>query len=161
MARLFLHYEFAALAGVLVAVFAFAMWKGEVAERAGGGMNMAAGLFAMFLLPLLHRSAQPTALLVVDGALAAGFLYLALRFASLWLGGALLLQAVQFSLHAYYIVAASRPDFNHSLGFKVVNNLDTTGINICIVAGTMLAWRRRVRAAKTSLPAAAPRVTAS
>jgi hypothetical protein len=163
MDRLLLHFGFDALVGILVGVFAFALWKGDVAERAGGGMNLAAGLFAMFLQPLLQRSAQPTALLLVDGALAAGFLFLALRYASLWLGGALLLQAVQFSLHAYYIVGASRPDFNHSLGFKVVNNLDTTGINICIFLGTIMAWRRRARAAKAgpAVSSSAPRASLS
>jgi hypothetical protein len=144
MYRLLLHYEFEALVGVLIGVFVFALWKGDTAERVGGGLNLAAGMFAMFLHPLLSPDTQPTALLLVDGALAAGFLFLALRYASLWLGGALLLQAVQFSLHAYYIVSGARHDFDYDFTFMLINNLDTTGINICIVAGTILSWRRRV-----------------
>jgi hypothetical protein len=126
---------------ILVATFAFALWKGDAAERLGGGMNLAAGLFAMFLHPLLNSDVQPIALLVVDAALAAGFLFLAIRFASLWLGVAMLLQAVQFSLHAYYMVG----DLTHDWNYARINNLDTLGILICIVGGTAVSWRRRVR----------------
>lgn len=126
---------------VLIATFAFALWKGDAAERIGGGLNLAAGLFAMFLHPLLAPDVQPVALLVVDAALAAGFLFLAIRFASLWLGIAMLLQAVQFSLHAYYMVG----DLAHDWNYARINNLDTLGIMICIVGGTIVSWRRRVR----------------
>ncbi|HEX7759816.1 MAG TPA: hypothetical protein VF459_09955 [Caulobacteraceae bacterium] len=126
---------------VLVATFAFALWRGDVAERMGGGLNLAAGLFAMFLHPLLDADVQPIAQLVVDAALAAGFLFLAIRFASLWLGVAMLLQAVQFSLHAYYMVG----DLPHDLTFARINNLDTLGIIICIVGGTIVSWRRRLK----------------
>jgi hypothetical protein len=126
---------------VLIATFAFALWKGDAAERIGGGLNLAAGLFAMFLHPLLAPDVQPVALLVVDAALAAGFLFLAIRFASLWLGIAMLLQAVQFSLHAYYMVG----DLAHDWNYARVNNLDTLGIMLCIVGGTIVSWRRRAR----------------
>jgi hypothetical protein len=126
---------------VLVASFAFALWKGDAAERIGGGLNLAAGLFAMFLHPLLDSDVQPVAQLVVDAALAVGFLFLAIRFASLWLGVAMLLQAVQFSLHAYYMVG----DVPHDLMFARINNLDTIGIIICIVGGTIVSWRKRER----------------
>ncbi|MBS0408289.1 MAG: hypothetical protein JSR86_00130 [Proteobacteria bacterium] len=126
---------------VLIATFAFALWKGDSAERVGGGMNLAAGLFAMFLHPLLAPDVQPVALLVVDAALAAGFLFLAIRFASLWLGLAMLLQAVQFSLHAYYMVG----DLAHDWNYARINNLDTLGIMICIIGGTVVSWRRRRR----------------
>ncbi|MGA0603981.1 hypothetical protein ACO2Q3_24970 [Caulobacter sp. KR2-114] len=126
---------------VLIAAFAFALWKGDAAERVGGGLNLAAGLFAMFLHPLLSPDIQPVALLGVDAALAAGFLFLAIRFASLWLGAAMMLQAVQFSLHAYYMVA----EIPHNLLFARINNIDTLGIVIAIVGGTAVSWRRRVR----------------
>ncbi len=126
---------------VLIAAFAFALWKGDAAERVGGGLNLAAGLFAMFLHPLLDPDIQPVAQMGVDAALAAGFLFLAIRFASLWLGAAMLLQAVQFSLHAYYMVG----DLKHDLLFARVNNIDTLGIVIALVGGTAVSWRRRVR----------------
>ena len=126
---------------VLVATFAFALWKGDAAERLGGGINLSAGLLAMFLQHVLDPDIQPVALLVADAALAMGFLFLAIRFASLWLGVAMLLQAVQFSLHAYYLVG----DLKHDHLFAEVNNIDSLGILICIVGGTAVSWRRRVR----------------
>lgn len=125
----------------LVSAFAFSLWKGDAAERLGGGMNLAAGLFAMFLHPLLNSDVQPVAQLVVDAALAAGFLFLAIRFASLWLGVAMLLQAVQFSLHAFYLVQETPHDWT----FFRINNFDSWGIILCIVGGTALSWRRRER----------------
>ncbi|HWA63715.1 MAG TPA: hypothetical protein VG939_20230 [Caulobacteraceae bacterium] len=115
------------------------MWKGDSAERIGGSLNLAAGLFAMFLHPMLDQDVQPVALLVVDASLAAGFLFLAIRFASLWLGAAMLMQAVQFCLHAYYLVAELPHDWNYAR----INNIDTTGINLVIIAGTVISWRRR------------------
>src|SRR5947209_3585595 len=99
---LYLKIGFDILVGILVGVFLLALWKGDAPERIGAGVNMAAGLLATGLQYVLSPEAQPVILLLVDGALAAGFLFLALRYASLWLGAALLLQAVQFSLHAYY-----------------------------------------------------------
>ncbi len=126
---------------VLLATFAFALWKGDAAERLGSGFNLTAGLLAMFLQHVLDPDVQPVALLVADAALAAGFLFLAIRFASLWLGAAMLLQAVQFSLHAYYLVG----DVPHDHLFAEVNNIDSIGILICIVGGTVVSWRRRIR----------------
>ncbi|HEY5070957.1 MAG TPA: hypothetical protein VII63_02900 [Caulobacteraceae bacterium] len=148
MYRALLHLGFAIEVGILAAVFAFAIWKGGRPERIGAALNLGAGILATALYYLLSIAAQPVALLAVDAALAAGFLFLALRYASLWLGAALLLQAVQFSLHAYYLVVNAHHDWN----YMVINNLDTTGINVCIVAGTILAWRRQAIA---KLPPAA------
>jgi hypothetical protein len=139
--KIFLHVGFAMLVGVLFGVFLFAMWKGDLPERIGAAVNLGAGLIATGFQFVLDPDAQSIALLAVDAALAASFLFLALRYASLWLGAALLLQAVQFSLHAYYLVVGAHHDWN----YKVINNLDTSGINLAILVGTALAWRRRVR----------------
>jgi len=65
---------------------------------------------------------------------------LVVRFAYRWLGVTMLLQAVQFSLHAYYLVMDMPPDRLHAW----INNLNTTGISLSIMAGVYLAWRRRV-----------------
>ena len=53
----------------------------------------------------------------------------------------MLLQAAQFSLHAYYMVAELAHDWNYAR----INNVDTTGINLMIIIGTVIAWRRRLR----------------
>jgi hypothetical protein len=50
----------------------------------------------------------------------------------------MILQAVQFSLHAYYLVG-ERP---HDRSYAIVNNIDTLGVLLCILVGTLLAWRQ-------------------
>ncbi|HYD46339.1 MAG TPA: hypothetical protein VEA79_13820 [Phenylobacterium sp.] len=123
----------------------FAWWKGDWPERGGGMLNLAAGA-AAFLVRLLvdEGSAQDVPLLLVDGVLAFGFLVLAMIFASLWLGGAMLLQAAQFSLHAFYIVTSREHDWTYYL----VNNVVTVGVLLAIVIGTIASWWRRSREQK-------------
>jgi hypothetical protein len=148
-----LRVEFEVLMGVLVGVFLFAMWKGDLPERIGATANLGAGLVATAFVAtslqhILSPDTQSILLLAVDAALAACFLYLALRYASLWVGAALLFQSVQFSLHAYYLVMGAHHDFN----YKIINNLDTSGINLALLLGTALAWRRRSKEAATVAP---------
>ena len=126
--------------GLILLVTAVALWKGATAERIGAAANLiaAAGVFA------IHTIWGPQAvvipLLVADAGLAMIFLGLAVRYASFWLGGAMLLQAVQFSLHAFYLVAEK----THDLFYFRVNNLDTLGVLALLVFGAIQSWRRRV-----------------
>ncbi len=82
--------------------------------------------------------------LTADFIWAIGLLMLVVRFAYRWLGVTMLLQAVQFSLHAYYLVMERPLDHLHAW----INNTDTWGISLSIIAGTILAWRRRVTLAR-------------
>jgi hypothetical protein len=126
----------------LIGVALFAWWKGDWPERWGGMLNLAAGA-AAFLVRILVANGPPqdVPLLAVDAGLAFGFLALALIFASLWLGAAMLLQAAQFSLHAFYIVTARE----HDLTYYLINNTVTVGILLAIFVGALASWRRRIR----------------
>lgn len=129
---------------VIFAVCALAFAKGGPAER-GGAIIVASTTVGVQLIHMLAPSdIRGALLLAIDGLIAGGFLMLALRYASLWLGGAMLLQAVQFSLHAYYLVTQQRRDDTYAL----INNLDSAGVLLCILIGTLLAWRRRSRVEK-------------
>lgn len=127
---------------IVVAVMAapLALWKGDNASRIAA---IASALNAL-LLPatriFLQRHIGEVVQLTVDFVWAIGLLMLVVRFAYRWLGVTMLLQAVQFSLHAYYLVMDMPPDRLHAW----INNLDTTGISLSIMAGVILAWRRRV-----------------
>ena len=131
----------------LSAIFAF--WKGGWPERAGG--------FANFVLTGVYMGAKvylppimwPTTELAIDCVLSFTFLGLALRFGSRWLGAAMLLQAGQFSLHAYYFVSERRPD----LFYAMVNNVVSWGVVLCITAGVIATWGRNARAARAQRPA--------
>lgn len=129
---------------VLVIVLVLACWKGGRAERLGVAIFLTGAIYAMAVYNFAPRGLMPTLLLLGEGAMGAGFLFLALRYMNAWLGVAMLLQAIQFSLHAYYLVGGLPRDRT----FAMVNNLDSIGVLICILAGTLLTWRKRARAAK-------------
>ncbi len=125
--------------GATLAVFALAWWKGGQPERYGASLKLATSLIALVVHIALKQQTISIALLIADGVLALGFLLLAIRYASLWTGACMILQAGQFSLHAYYLVAELARDRLYA----VTNNLVTLGILVCILTGTLLAWRRR------------------
>jgi len=129
---------------VLVAILSLAWIRGGRPERLGAGLVLFAALFAFGAHNLSPVEWQPLLLLADDGFLAMGFLVIALRYASAWLGGAMIFQAVQFSLHAYYFVAERA----HDRLYSIINNIDSLGVLACILIGALLAWRKRTRAAK-------------
>ncbi|WP_425994908.1 hypothetical protein [Caulobacter sp. DWR1-3-2b1] len=129
---------------LIIAVFAFAWAKGGAPERWGVGIVLAGGAFALLVHWGAPASLHALLLLGGEGAMGLAFLMLALRYASPWLGGAMLFQAIQFSLHAYYLVGELPRDFTYA----VINNIDTLGVLACILLGALLAWRKRNRLAK-------------
>lgn len=124
---------------VIFTVCALALVKGAPPERFGAVIVLVTTLCVALVHLFAPEESQGFMLLGVDGLVAAGFLVIALRYASLWLGGAMLFQAVQFSLHAYYLVTQQPLDRN----YKTVNNIDTAGVLLCILIGTLVSWRRR------------------
>ncbi|MDO8910729.1 MAG: hypothetical protein Q8N10_10605 [Phenylobacterium sp.] len=94
---------------------------------------------------LVPEMARPVPHLVLDGVLALSFLVLAVRYASLWIGAVMLLQGVQFSLHAYFFVTKLVPGRTYA----IVNNLVTWGTLLGILLGT-LAVLRATRAARSA-----------
>ena len=125
--------------GVAVGTVALAWAKGSAAERVGTSLN----LVMVVLVWAIHEYAPPAAVadlvMTTDGILALGFLGLAVVYAYRWIGVALLLQAVQFGLHAAYYVQHRPADLLHAW----VNNLDSWGVLTCLFVGTVLAWRAR------------------
>ena len=131
--------------GLNVFAALFAAWKGDRAARIAG----AVGLFDI-VAPLIYGAVTGNVQvgevleLSADLVWAVALLMLVVRYASLWLGVTMLLQAVQFSLHAYYLVM-ERP---HDLIHAWVNNLNEVGISGCIIMGTFLAISRRAAHAR-------------
>lgn len=135
---LFLTIFFWTLTGLTCGL---AVWKGGDAERLGGALILT---FAVIweATAFLPEGVRPTLQLVFDFLTALGLLAIALRYASLWLGGVLLFQALQFSLHSFYFVTKKPHDNLHA----VVNNGVFLAILTCLAVGTLVAWRRRVTA---------------
>jgi hypothetical protein len=133
---------FVALA-IVVAGCVFSLWKGGPAERIGGAVVLANTVSVLLMDVFLPSGSAAIPELVVDGLTAVGLLGVVLVYGSLWLGGAMLLYAAQFTLHAFYFVTERAPDHLHA----VINNLDFSGIVLCLVVGAAVAWRKRVRSA--------------
>ena len=138
----FHHLLTAAILGVTI----FAWAKGGWPERLGASFNLFIALLFLVLQFGMPVAMLAPGLLVIDGLLGVGLLGLAIRYTSLWLGAAMLLQAAQFSLHAFYYVTAKSFD----LLFAVVNNVVSWGILIAIVSGTFASWMQARRAAKAA-----------
>jgi len=135
------HFQLVILIGwLLILSVCFSAWRwGEEAERLGGMLVLAVAVsFALAdLLP--SRELTRGAYLLLDGVLALGLLVMALRFARAWVGVALLLQAVQFSLHASYLVVGKPYDNVYAM----VNNLVSLGVLISLAWGVILVRARR------------------
>jgi hypothetical protein len=129
---------------ITVLVTAFALWKGDAPARIAGAFNFidVVGFIAIQLA--ISSQTGEVLQLAADFIWAVGLLFLAVRYASLWLGVTMLLQAAQFSLHGYYLVNERQPDRLHAW----INNTNNYGILICITVGTVFAIRRRVLIAR-------------
>jgi len=133
-------------AGILIDLFSllgalFALWKGGVAERATAVvviLNICIGEAGNFLAP----DSDSIIRLVNDGLTALLLLGVTIRYGALWMGGVMLFFAAQFSLHSFYLVTERPHDFLHAL----INNIDFSGIILCLIVGTAVVWRRRLRA---------------
>lgn len=125
------------LIALTLGISLLALWKGDFAERVGGA-NVVLSILSGLLLP---ESAQALARLTLDGLTAISLLIITVSFASFWLGGVMLLYAVQFSLHAFYIVTSRPVDVLYAW----INNLNFLGIVICLLVGAIVGWRQRLR----------------
>jgi len=119
----------------------FAVWKGSAAERVAAVVvivNIVIGDTGRVIAP----GGDSIIRLVNDGLTALLLLGVTIRYGALWMGGVMLVFAAQFSLHSFYLVTERPHDFLHAL----INNIDFSGIILCLIAGTVVAWRRRLRA---------------
>jgi hypothetical protein len=116
----------------------FAFVRGGIAERVG-----AAIILANLLAGVLNEAAfhYELATLATDGLTALALLIVAVRYASFWQGGVMLLYALQFALDAYYLVLERPRDNLH----VILNNVDFFGVGLCLGIGTFLSWRLRRR----------------
>lgn len=137
---------------LMLAVCGFALWKGGPAERYGAALILTFAILWELarLLPSSYDAMMPVAQLVGDGLTAVGLLAIAVRYASLWLGGALLFQALQFSLHSFYLVTGREVDSLHNL----INNVNLYAILACLAFGSIMSWRERIKASRVQSPPA-------
>src|ERR1700755_1638571 len=89
---------------LIVVVCLFAIWKGGQAERIGAGIVLGFVVVERLVQLVTPWQPWPVQSLCWDALTALGLLVVALRYASAWLGGAMLFYAAQFALHSFYLV---------------------------------------------------------
>jgi hypothetical protein len=134
-----------------------ALWKGGPAERSGAILILAAWLGATLIQAAAKAYILPVAFLASDAILAAGLLLLAIRYSSLWMGAAMLLQAIGLSLHAAYF-AAEKADLSPRILWLYVagKNGASFAMLLVILAAGVAAWIKRSRREAAPETRAAP-----
>jgi len=139
-----------------------AIWKGGPAERAGALLILVTWAFTLIVSVSADGYHPPVALyLISDAILAMGLLVLAIRYSNLWMGAAMLLQALGLSFHAAYFgtdsselgVAAKRL---YILGM----NLASVTMLLVLLVATIIAMIKRGRAKAAALAPVAPAAAA-
>lgn len=131
-------------------VGAFAYWKGGPAEKFCGVANVVVAALYIVCQALIAAGAElQVVFLLIDCGLALVFLALAVRYASLFLGAAMILQGAQFSLHAYYMVTEKLMD----AGYLLANNVISWLVLACIVVATLFTWSKRRATTGAARPA--------
>jgi hypothetical protein len=121
---------------------AFAWWKGGRPERIGSLFNAICSMGAVVFQALSHQKFGTVPILIADGLLATGFLILALRYASLWLAAAMVLQAATFLIHASVLMGLLGEGGN-LYGYYAAMNILGALVMLVILLGTAGAWYRR------------------
>lgn len=135
-----------------LAVLVFAWLKGENPERAGSSLMVGVTIAITIFQALTASRFGPLPILIADGIVATGFLLLAVRYASLWLAAAMVLQGAVFLLHASVLMEIV-PE-SHFYYYYAIMNLATFLVIVSIAAGTAAAWRRRRRVARETAASA-------
>lgn len=139
MLALFTFYP-VTTAATLICLLSLAL--GGFAERRGAVMILIAVYGTLAAQTVTHESIPLVPLLAIDFILACGFLWLALKYSSLWLGLAMLAQAAELGLHAMFLSDESPGHGVHVLVLTLVSWL----LLAFLFVGTLSSWRRRVRA---------------
>lgn len=133
------------LLGLILFSVAFAWWKGGRPERVGALFNGVIAVGVTVLQTFLNDALQTLPILIADGVLAIGFLVLAIRYASLWLGAAMILQAMGFMMHSALLLGLiADPEYAY---YAAMNSM-SAGVILSIILGTAYTWAVRRRHAR-------------
>ena len=128
-----------------VGVCLFALIKGDAPARWGGGLRLSVQILEVCVQSALHSHIQnDNVWMAVDdladtAIVSFGFLYIALRYASPWLAGAMVIQGTAFYIDRVFL------DVNPGdhLSYALEENLVAIGVAICLFVATVSAIRQR------------------
>jgi hypothetical protein len=143
-----------AATALLVGSCVLAWFKGRQAERFGALLYFASALFDFVMRIGTGQNLAIVPELLVDALVAVGFLVLAIRYNSLWLGAAMMLKGVQLALHATHLTDESDIYIAGWNIYALSLNAVTVAISLTILLGTIASIRARRQAASEQPPAA-------
>jgi hypothetical protein len=129
----------------VVLICAFAAWKGGPAERLGALVVVLAWLGADIARGFSNQMVPTITLLVSDVVVSGCFLFLAIRYSSLWLGAAMVFQSVGCFLHAAQLSDPSAPRWHGFIIYLLINNILSYLVLISLVGGAVATMMRRGR----------------
>ena len=131
---------------VLVLVCLLVLIKGETPERVAA-LLVAVSWVGLLVWQALSRQKVPeVALLISDFVVAIGFLALAVRYASAWLGAGMLFQGAAFASHLIHMTDTG----DHLRLYVLTVNLLSSAVLLTITGAALVSWRSRVRARRAA-----------
>ena len=140
----------------LLATVVFGWLKGGKAERRGALL-----LGVSFVVTDVARAVAgqliPTAILFIsDITTALGFLWIAFRYSSLWLGSAMFFSSLILALHANRLGGGEAVRWHGMILYLLLNNIFAYLIMLSLVGGTVAAMLARRRQRATTLKVEPP-----
>jgi hypothetical protein len=130
------------LAGTVV----FVALRGGPPERLGIAMIVAAWIGTIVAHELTRPVLPVLTFLILDGVVTVGFLIVAVRYSSLWLGGAMICQAVSFGAHAMWLFDEDSLSRQSRYLYVAVTNVVGFLVLFILIGGTFATIARRRRA---------------
>ena len=131
--------------GALVACV-FACIKGRPAERYGGALYLASVLGTLAFYLITRQGLSSFVQLGLDALVAVGFLWLAIRYNSLWLGAAMMIKGVQLALYGLHLTDMIDPKFGGANLYLLAMDVIAIMISLTLFLGTLSGLRERRRA---------------
>jgi hypothetical protein len=131
---------------LLAGTTAFALLKGGPPERLGVLMIVAAWIGTIIAHELTRPASPVLAFLLLDGLVTVGFLVVAVRYSSLWLGAAMICQAISFGAHAIRLSDDPTLSRHGSYAYLAVTNAVGFLVLFILIGGTFATISRRRRA---------------
>lgn len=131
---------------LLVSITALAWFKGGAAERYGAILN-ASGYLSITALQFASNGHMPLAPMVwADLLIATGFLWLSVRYNSLWLGVAMMLQGAEFAIHTQYLTSLGEQPIVFGIRlYALGENLISLAVLLTLLGATLTTMRKRQR----------------
>ena len=134
---------------VLVSTCMFTWTKGGPAERLGAVLVVVSWLGTDFARAAAGLTIPASVMFLSDLLLSLGFLYVSVRYSSLWLGLAMLFESFCFALHALQLDDTDAPRWHGMIVYLLLNNILNYLVLLTLAGGTLATMGKRAQARKT------------